>query len=124
MLLHRSSGWDLYFLRRIFAKPDFHSSRFHKEGWSHLPALKQNLFYMTHLIPNILLSLRATKSQRSRGHHKFASGSKTSCSMVLNLLQKVLSNLTWLWSALHLNCQCDNANVFSYYCISALGKSK
>jgi len=49
---------------------------------------------------------------------------QTSCSMVLNLLQEVLSYLTWLWSALHLNCQCDNANVFSYYCISALGKSK
>jgi len=38
-------------------------------------ALKQNLFYMTRQIPNILLSLHATRSQRSRGHHKFASGS-------------------------------------------------
>jgi len=49
---------------------------------------------------------------------------QTSRSMVLNLLQEVLIYLSWLWSAFHLNCQCDNANVFSYYCISAVGKSK
>ena len=62
-----------------------------------------HLFYMTLLIPNILLSLHATKSQRSLGHHKSVSG--TPRSMMLNLLQEVLSNLTWLWSAFHLNCQ-------------------
>jgi len=33
---------------------------------------------MTHLIPNILLSLNATKSQRSPGHLKSVSGSNLS----------------------------------------------
>ena len=47
--------------------------RFHRDHSCHLPALKQNLFYMTLLIPNILLSLHATKSQRSLEHHKTVS---------------------------------------------------
>ena len=49
---------------------------------------------------------------------------ETSRSMMFNLLQKFLGNLSWFWSSFHLNFPCEYANVVSDYCISALVKSK